>query len=111
MLVFYGLFLYFWIELRERLILIFRQPDLNGDDIFNISDMLPAAYALLVSIGDKIQSTVLGTCCAEITKFLQMSADPPNPFWSIFLSGLFYFMLCHFARRSLRKRDADQRGN
>jgi len=26
---------------------------------------------------------------AEIEQFLQMSADPPNPFWSVALSAFF----------------------
>jgi hypothetical protein len=107
MLVLFGLFLYIWIELRERLESISQKPDLNGDGVFNISDVPPAVYALLTTVGDNIQSTALGMRRAEIAKFLQMSADPPNPFWSILLSGFFYFLLFHFARKSLRKANPD----
>jgi len=105
MLVLFGLFLYIWIELRERLQLIFQQPDFNRDGVFNLSDIPLVTYALLTTVGDNIQSTALGMRHAEIAKFLQMSADPPNPVWSIFLSGFFYFLLYHFARKSIEKPD------
>lgn len=103
-LVLLALIFYLWLEWSAGFAAIARQPDLNGDGAFNLADIPVAAYALLTTVGDNIQSTALGMRRAEIARFLQMSADPPNPFWSIFLSGFVYFLLYHFARKSLQKR-------
>jgi hypothetical protein len=101
-LVLAALVFYVWLALGNGYAALAGQPDRNGDGLFNIADMPFAAYALLTSIGDNIRSTALGMRRAEIARFLQMSADPPNPFWSIFLSGFVYFLLWHFARKSLQ---------
>lgn len=97
------LLVYIWIEAQAGYAFIAAEPDLNRDGAFNLADLPLAAYALLTAVGDNIQATALGMRRAEIARFLQMSADPPNPFWSIFLSGFFYFLVWHFARKSLSR--------
>jgi hypothetical protein len=97
------LVLYLWIEMREGMNQIAARPDLNGDGVFNLADWPRAAYAFATTIGDGVQSTALGMRHAEIAQFLQMSADPPNPFWSVFFSGFIYFLVYYFAKKSLQK--------
>lgn len=97
-----ALVFYVWLALNDGYAALASRPDRNGDGVFNIADMPLAAYALLTSIGDNVQSTALGMRRAEIARFLQMSTNPPNPFWSVFFSGVFYVLLYHFARKSLR---------
>lgn len=106
-LVLAALVFYVWLALNDGFATIAGELDRNGDGAFNVVDIPLAVYALLTSIGDNIQATALGMRRAEIARFLQMSVNPPNPFWSVFFSCFVYFLLYYFARKSLRKPDAD----
>lgn len=98
-----ALVIQIWIAMREGYLLLAERPDLSCDGVFNFADPPPAVYALVTAVGDNVRSTVLRMRRAEIAQFLQISADPPNPFWPAALSAFFYYLLYLFKQKSLRK--------
>jgi hypothetical protein len=74
----------------ERFIEMFDGGDMNGDGTFTISDLPEHILDILLAPGETYQGIFATN---KIGLFLEMSANDPNIFWSLILTGFSYLLL------------------
>lgn len=74
----------------ERFKNIKSAPDLNGDDLFTISDVPFALFNILTEVGHRYSDTLSET---KMGVFLEITTSPYSIFWSITLTLFVYVMM------------------